>query len=360
MSVNRVLIYRLGSLGDTVVALSSFHLIARAFPEAERRVLTNFPVAGKAAPLSSILGESELVHGYMAYPVGLRNIRHLLALRRQIRLWKPDVLVYLAAPRGRLKALRDALFFKSCAIKSLIGIPYTCSLQQNQWLAERQCYEHESVRLARCLNVLGDAQLDNSASWDLHLTAWEKKSAQLHLDKWGDNNRFIACSVGTKIEVKDWGSENWRRLLRELFRQYPGYGLVLIGADDEFTSSESASRDWRGPRLNLCGKLTPRESAAVLKRAVLFLGHDSGPLHLAASVGVPCVAIFSARNKPGVWFPYGTQHKVLYHQTACFGCGLEVCTRYQKKCISSITVDEILGAIHQLLPSCQMSLAVEQ
>ena len=51
MSDRKVLIYRLGSLGDTVVALPSLHLIARAFPDAERRVLTNFPVSGKEAPI---------------------------------------------------------------------------------------------------------------------------------------------------------------------------------------------------------------------------------------------------------------------------------------------------------------------
>ena len=72
--------------------------------------------------------------------------------------------------------------------------------------------------------------------------------------------------------------------------------------------------------MNLCGLLNPRESAAALKMAKIFVGHDSGPMHLAASVGIPCVAIFSARNKPGVWFPYGNQHKVVYHPIDCYGC----------------------------------------
>src|ERR1022692_4022661 len=65
--VRRVLIYRLGSLGDTVVALPCFHLIARTYPNAERRLLTNFPVHAKAPAAAAVLGDSGLVHGYMSY-----------------------------------------------------------------------------------------------------------------------------------------------------------------------------------------------------------------------------------------------------------------------------------------------------
>ena len=50
----------------------------------------------------------------------------------------------------------------------------------------------------------------------------------------------------------------------------------------------------------------------MLHRAVLFLGHDSGPMHLAAAVGTPCVVVFSASNRPGAWYPCGDHHKVFY------------------------------------------------
>src|SRR5260370_10412181 len=59
----RVLIYRLGSLGDTLVALPALHLVERAFPKAERRVLTNVPVNVKAPPAAAVLEGSGLGHG---------------------------------------------------------------------------------------------------------------------------------------------------------------------------------------------------------------------------------------------------------------------------------------------------------
>ena len=79
-NVNGVLIYRLGSLGDTVVALPALHLVARTFPNARRLMLTNFPVHAKAPAASAIIGESGLVHGYISYPVGTRNVLELTRL----------------------------------------------------------------------------------------------------------------------------------------------------------------------------------------------------------------------------------------------------------------------------------------
>src|SRR5579864_8863417 len=107
-STKRVLIYRLGSLGDTLIALPAFHLIAGAFPNAERRLLTNFPVTAKAPPAAAILESTSLVQGYFRYAAGTRNPRELFALWSQLLRWRPDVLVYLGSARGIDSARRDA------------------------------------------------------------------------------------------------------------------------------------------------------------------------------------------------------------------------------------------------------------
>jgi ADP-heptose:LPS heptosyltransferase len=72
-------------------------------------------------------------------------------------------------------------------------------------------------------------------------------------------------------------------------------------------------------------------------------------MHLAACVGVPCVAVFSARNIPRQWLPRGNFNEILYHRTDCAGCGLEVCTAQKKKCLSAISVDEVACAVRCVL-----------
>jgi ADP-heptose:LPS heptosyltransferase len=319
-------------------------------------MLTNFPVNVKAPAAAAVLGDSGLVHGYFRYAVGTRNPCELLSLWWQIVRWKPQVLVYMGASRGVQAARRDASFFRLCGIGRLIGVPMTEEMQQNRWQESEQALEPEAARLARNLAELGDGRLDDPASWDLHLTAEEHARASEALQP-AAGRPIIAVSVGTKVQANDWGHENWYKLLAQLSLIYSGYALVVVGAPIDTQPSELVAEGWRqasasvhgGPVLNLCGHLTPRESAAVFARASLYIGHDSGPLHLAATVQTSCVGIFSARNKPRVWFPYGRKHRVLYHQTDCWGCKLETCIVERKKCITSITVPEVLAEVRAVL-----------
>jgi ADP-heptose:LPS heptosyltransferase len=347
----RVLIYRMGSLGDTLIALPALHLVARAFPGAERRMLTNFPVNVKAPPAAAILQNSGLIHGYFRYAVGTRSPRELLSLWWQLVRWRPQVLVYLGPVRGVEAARRDAKFFRLCGIPRLVGVPDMEDMQQNRWQESAQAVEPEAARLVRNLRELGNADLDDPASWDLRLTPAEHARATQALAP-AAGRPIIAVSVGTKVQSKDWGRENWRALLARL-ALYPGHALALAGATEECEASEFAADGWRGvssgPVVNLCGLLAPRESAATFAQARVFVGHDSGPMHLAAAVQTPCVAIFAARNKPRVWFPYGKQHRVLYHQTDCWGCGLETCIVERKKCLTSITVEEVVSEVRAIL-----------
>jgi ADP-heptose:LPS heptosyltransferase len=86
-----------------------------------------------------------------------------------------------------------------------------------------------------------------------------------------------------------------------------------------------------------------------MEHARIFLGPDSGPMHLAASAGVPCVIAFSARGLPGIWFPAGQGHQVIYHQTSCYGCNLETCIAEERRCLTSISVTEMATAVSRVL-----------
>lgn len=334
-----------------VVSLPALHLVARAFPDAERRMLTNFPVNAKAPAASAVLDGSGLVQGYERYEVGLRNPLKLLGLVWRIRRWKPDVLVYLAASRGVDVARRDAAFFRLAGIRKMIGVPLTWEMQKNHVDADG-VLEPEAERLVRCIAELGEGRLQEGASWDLGLSEEEHQKAAEVLRPLG-GKKIIAASIGTKVQAKDWGAENWFRLLGRVAKEFPDHALALAGAPNEREQSEAAAEGWRqaggGPVVNLCGALAPRESAAMFQRAEIFIGHDSGPMHLAATVGTPCVAVFAARNKPRMWFPYGEGHRVLYHRVSCWGCALETCIVEKKRCIYSITVDEVMEAVRDTM-----------
>ena len=67
------------------------------------------------------------------------------------------------------------------------------------------------------------------------------------------------------------------------------------GSEDE-PLAEAMDRELEGPVLSLAGEATLRQTAAVIERARIYVGNDSGPLHIAASTGTPVVAIFASSN----------------------------------------------------------------
>lgn len=330
------------------MSLPALRLVARAFPHHERVLLTNYSQSTKVASMAAVLEGTGLVHGYLRYPIGLRGMSLLLKLRRAIRELNPDALVYLVGPRGRPKAWRDAAFFYACGIRRLIGVPYRADQQRNRRLPDGD-YEYEGARLLRCLEELGNQSLESSDAFDLSLSESEHQEAKRALGPLGDGGPLIAASIGAQVDVKDWGDRAWHAVLHRLADQLPGWGLLMVGAAEERQRSDALRSSWRGASLNACGMLSVRASAALLSQARIYVGHDSGPMHLAAAVGVPCVAVFSSRNLPGQWFPFGATHRVLYHRISCQGCGLDRCVERQKECIRSIPVEDVARNVMELV-----------
>lgn len=308
----KIVIYRLGSLGDTIVALPCFHRIAQATPQAERIVLTNFPVSSKAAPLEGILGGSGLISRTIDYPVGERTVGGLWALIKRLRALQADTLIYLTPQRGLLAAWRDVVFFRLCGFKLIIGAPLSADLQNSRLSGKTPIdVEPECERLARCLASLGSIDLQDRALWDLRFTESERAAAKQMLEPLG-GVPYVAINLGGKDPSKDWGLDNWLALLSQLRGVLQGYGLLVVGAPEDSARAPQLQSTWGGPFVDACGKLTPRQSAAAMSGAKLFIGHDSGPMHLAAAVGVPCIGLFGANGMPGKWRPYGASHRIIY------------------------------------------------
>ena len=92
------------------------------------------------------------------------------------------------------------------------------------------------------------------------------------------------------------------------------------------------------------------ESAELLRRATLYVGNDTGAMHLAAAVGTSCVAIFAAREPGRSWHPYGSAHVVLRRdEVPCANCYLTECTVEGLRCLTAIDVNAVWTACRILL-----------
>lgn len=343
----KILIYRLGSLGDTVMVVPCFNKIKATFPGAQLMLLTNKPVNTKVPSILSVVGQGFFARVF-EYPLGMRNpvsiIKHILELRKE----KIDTVINLAAARSKRSTRRDKLFFRLAGIKKQVGTPQNDPDFDPSAGMPAGVYKWEAQRLADRIACLGELNLEEAGYWDLHFTQEEHDKVRFFLEK-VNNRPYIVLSPGTKMQSKDWGRENWLHLIRKMNIQFLSYTLILVGAPVERDLAQACLQAWEGEGVNACGVLSPRESAVLLSKARIFIGHDSGPMHLAGAVLTPVVAIFSARNIPVQWFPRGDNNSIIYHKTGCAGCNLEVCIENKKKCILSVSVDEVFAAVHQKL-----------
>ena len=272
--------------------------------------MTDRPASPKGVSVGSVLGKSGLIDDVIEFPARPRRLRDFIKLRRDILATSARTLVYVA-DRSIGITLRDVLFFYACGIRRIIGAPLTRDLRMLRVDPATGNSEREAERLARCLAPLGRIDLDDPAMWDLRLQPRELRAAEVALAPLR-GRRFVALSLGGRQAGKDWGDENWRTLLQLIGQRVPDFGLLFIGSADEFGRSSRLAAGFAAPTLNLCGRLSPRESAAAVERAALYVGHDSGPLHLAAATGVRCVAMFGPFNMPKWWHPMGTQHSIFH------------------------------------------------
>lgn len=337
-------------MGDTVIALPAFHRILESYPDIDKiTLLTNKPVASTAAPLEAVLSRGLFFKETISYPVGTRNPILLTKLIREIKKKKIHTVINITAHRSPNTDLRDKLFFTSAGVKEFIGFDNEADDFDLKIDPETGFYEWETSRLARRISDLGDFDFNEDKYWDLKLTPEEISKADKLLSPLETHKPFIAINVGTKMPIKDWGVDNWVELISGLSKDFHEYNLVVVGVDEEKDLAEKCIDVWSGKGLNLCGKSSPRVSAAILKRAELFIGHDSGPMHLAACVGTQCVAIFSCINQPKQWFPRGDDNRIIMPQTDCAASASETCSNPDKNCVLTITPDSVKLAVTEVM-----------
>lgn len=321
----RIVVFRIGSIGDTVVALPAFHAVRRAFPDAHVTLLTNVPTSTKAAPLMMVLGgDSGFVDNVIDYPGGLSNPLEAARLALRLRRTGADTLVYMMPVRSANGLRRDALFFRLAGMRRILCLPEGEDQRGSRVDPETGVVEPEAERLARCLALLGEIDLEDRAMWDLRLSVAERTEGARFAD---DVPRpFLAINTGGKVAPKDWGFDRWAELLTRFRDRTGAPGLLIVGAPDDAERAAALIELWGKGGVSLCGGPNPREAAAALAHARLFLGHDSGPLHLAQCVGTPALGLFGNYNRPVQWHPIGDHVSVLHELHG----------------IDAITVDQVL------------------
>ena len=155
---------------------------------------------------------------------------------------------------------------------------------------------------------------------------------------------FVAVSPVALWETKLWEEHKFAALCDRIVGEL-GLKVVLTGDKAGGVLSRIEARMTESA-VNLGGKTTLRDLAALYKKADVLVTTDSGPMHIAAAVGTPVIALFGP-TAPWRTGPYGPGHIVIRKATACGPCFLRHCETGQ--CMKDITVEEVFEAVKKAL-----------
>jgi ADP-heptose:LPS heptosyltransferase len=332
----KALVYRPGSLGDTLVSLPAIAEIRRQYPEHRLTLLTEAQVAGstRISPWTVLkeTGWFDAVHVYVVRPASAADWFHNFSVAMRLRASGFDDIFSLAPPRTCRQLRVDATIFRG-----VVGARRYHAAQRPAWPpTSNPPLEHEGLRLLRILDpgASGDA-LHNVR---LAVPDMDRATGLRLLGDLGVRGDHVLVGVapGSGRSATAWPAERFATVGSALLREFRNIVLLAIGGASDRALCDRLCAAWGTRSHNLAGQLSVFGSASVLSQCATFIGNDSGTMHLAAMVGIPCVAIFSARNAPGQWEPLGRHHVVIEDRPECAGCMLDDCVHEAKKCLTRI------------------------
>jgi heptosyltransferase-1 len=339
--LSRVLIIKPSSLGDIIHALPVASAIKAAYPEARIDW-----VAGKG--YEEILAGNPDVDRVITFDRrmfdGDGKLNRLSAFVKELRRERYDAVIDLQG------LLRSALMVLACRRGRSIGFE-NAREGARFFYTEKITVKDESMhaveRYLLVLDRLGiKRETAEAADFTMEIGLEDRERAGNLLKELGVEGReFIAVAPSARWETKRWPADNFIRLANLLLEE-TGLPCVFVGTDaDAYIMGGSAEKLIPG-NVAAFGRTSIMGLAALLKKASVMVTNDSGPMHIAAAVGTPTVALFGPTD-PSRTGPYGEKHSVVRTGCDCQPCFRKSCETV--KCLTGMSVADVYNAVREVL-----------
>jgi ADP-heptose:LPS heptosyltransferase len=331
--ITKVLIFRVGSLGDSICALPAIYSIRQNFKEAQIDLLTKTG-GSHLAGLDNLL-DNTLINHVINYDLANKKL-----LFDNIKSGRYQLIIELPQESQPLfRQLRNMLFFRLAKIPFGFGWYARISPRYSQKKAKLLQFEREPQRL---LNILSKYITVSPESYPINITQSDIQFVNQLLAENGLTNtrQNVGIVVGSKRPQNRWPIAYFDTVLSFLTKA--GFNCLLVGGpeDNEFANQLTTKQNV----YNLIGKTSPVQSALVFKHCQFVVSNDTGPLHLAYSVNTFVFALFSSRDYPGKWFPPSAKSIVFRNYNIhCSECFSETCADNQ--CMKHIKPETVIEAI---------------
>jgi ADP-heptose:LPS heptosyltransferase len=349
-----VLVIRGDAIGDFVLFLPALILLRKHYSHARMTLLVGRESADFASSLSVVDEVVIFDRARYRYDLPYRN-----QLIQRLRAKKFGIAVNPCYSR---EPLTDELLYCSGAPEriafagDLNNIDARTKHRNNRYcthiLPSDTRLTHELERNNAFVQELTGSQLPHDVPTISTLLAGHLHTAHLLFDRQGLNPRrdlIVAVSPGASNSLRMWPVEHFATLADHITATF-GARVLLCGSPSDQASGEQFCRLVRiAPAANLIGSTTLTELAAVLHLSALFIGNESGPLHLAAAAGTPTVCIQGGGHF-GRFYPYpnNNRHRAVFRSMPCYHCNWQ-CIYDEPRCIRDISVETAWETTRRLI-----------
>jgi len=210
--------------------------------------------------------------------------------------------------------------------------------------------KHESEYALDLVRYLGIEPEDKNLFMPIKQESEEWVKALFIQAQIKENDKLLVIHPAASCPSRIWPGERYAEVADKLAQRY-GFKVVIVSGPKDAKKAEVVIKNMRTKALNLAGKTSISQLASLLKRSQLFISTDSGPMHVASSLGVSVITIFGrsqAGLSPQRWGPLGAKSRVLYKTVGCTVCLAHNCQK-DFACLKSTTVEDVLLAAESIL-----------
>lgn len=347
----RILIRATNWIGDAIMALPALRAVCQRFPEAKIVIVARPYVA-------DLYRSQDICDQLLAYdPQGIHaGISGRERLAAELRAQDFDAalllqnafdaawLAWRAKIPERIGYARDG---RSFLLTKAVPVPKPGEIPPHE-----QFYYLELLRRVGWLESLYETSLIT-----MNVPESQRGRAAEFLARSGSRANVLRIAIGAGASygsAKCWPPARFAELANRLQSQ-SGADIILFGTTAEAFVSNAISSGMRQPPIDLTGKTAIADLPALLSQCHLFIGNDSGAMHVAAAVGLPVVAVFGPTDPHGT-APVTPRCTIVQEKPYCSPCFLRRCPT-DHRCMTAITPDMVEAAVQPWLSSLEVRRA---
>ncbi len=347
----KILVRATNWVGDAILSLPALRTVRAKWPDADLSILARPYVA-------EIYSGQQLADHLVPYDargkhrgwLGRERMAHeLRASRFDLTILFPNAfdaawLAWRAGIPERIGYARDG---RGLLLTRAIPVPRPGEIPDHE-----QFYYLELLRRAGCLDALPGVQ-----TVSLVVPISQRQHAAAALLEAGARPHSLRVAIGAGASygsAKCWSPLRFAELANSLAAQFD-CDVILFGTAAEETVAQAIIAGMRRPPINLTGRTVIADLPALLSQCHLFLGNDSGAMHVAAAVGLPVVAIFGPTDPNGT-APVTPKCTIVQEKPHCSPCFLRRCP-IDHRCMTRVTVESVVAAAREWLEARNVSHA---